>query len=103
MPEPYMLALDLINTVAFGGAVLFLGHGVRRLLPVLAKCNVPAPVIGGLIGAVVMLAARSRGVELVTFDTRLQIPFQIAFFTTVGFGASVSLLKVGGPQVVVFL
>lgn len=98
-----MLKLDLINTVAFGGAVLFLGYGIRRLLPALARYNVPAPVIGGLVVALTILTARSRGVELVTFDTRLQVPFMIAFFTTVGFGASVSLLKVGGPQVVLFL
>ena len=98
-----MLNLDLINTVAFGGVVLFLGHGVRRAIPPLAKYNVPAPVIGGLLVAVAMLVARSRGVTLATFDTRLQAPFMIAFFTTVGFGASLSLLKVGGPQVVFFL
>jgi len=98
-----MLKLDLINTVAFGGAVLFLGHGVRRLLPALARYNVPAPVIGGLIVAIIILAARSRGFDPIAFDTRLQVPFQIAFFTTVGFGASLSLLKVGGPQVLIFL
>jgi glutamate:Na+ symporter, ESS family len=98
-----MLQLDLINTVAFGGAALFLGYGVRRVVPALARYNVPAPVIGGLIVAIVVLAARARGVELVTFDTRLQTPFMIAFFTTVGFGASLSLLRVGGPQVLFFL
>ena len=98
-----MLNLDLINTVAFGGVVLFLGHGVRRAIPPLAKYNVPAPVIGGLLVAAAMLVARSRGVTLAAFDTRLQTPFMIAFFTTVGFGASFSLLKVGGPQVVLFL
>ena len=98
-----MVTLDLINTVAFGGVVLFLGHGVRRLMPPLARYNVPAPVIGGLLVAVMMLFARSRGVELATFDTRLQAPFMIAFFTTIGFGASVSLLKIGGPQVALFL
>jgi len=98
-----MLALDLINTVAFGGLVLFLGHGVRRLFAPLARYNVPAPVIGGLLVALVMVYARSRGVTPVTFDTRLQAPFMIAFFTTVGFGASVALLKVGGPQVLLFL
>ncbi len=97
-----MLTLDLINTVAFGGAVLFLGHFVRRLLPALARYNVPAPVIGGLLVAAAVLTARSRGVELVTFDTRLQVPFMVAFFTTIGFGASLSLLKVGGPQVLLF-
>ena len=62
----------------------------------------PAPVIGGLLVAVVVLIARSRGVELAAFDTRLQLPMMIAFFTTVGFGASLSLLKVGGPQVIIF-
>jgi ESS family glutamate:Na+ symporter len=98
-----MLSLDLINTVAFGGLVLFLGHGVRRLFAPLARYNVPAPVIGGLLVAAVMLYARSRGVTPVTFDTRLQAPFMIAFFTTVGFGASLSLLRVGGPQVLLFL
>src|SRR6185503_19891200 len=71
--------------------------------PLLARYNVPASFIGGLVVALTILTARSRGVELVTFDTRLQVPFMIAFFTTVGFGASLSLLKVGGPQVVLFL
>lgn len=103
MPNVSMLTLDLINTVAFGGAVLFVGYGIRRLIPPLARYNVPAPVIGGFLVALVILTVRSRGFELVTFDTRLQVPFQIAFFTTVGFGASLALLKVGGPQVLLFL
>lgn len=98
-----MFQLDFVNTLAFGGVVLFAGHGVRRLLPWLAKYNVPAPVIGGLLVACGMLFARSGGVAPVSFDTRLQAPLMIAFFTTVGFGASVSLLKVGGPQVMLFL
>ena len=43
--------LDLINTVAFAGVVLFLGYGIRRAVPPLARYNVPAPVIGGLLVA----------------------------------------------------
>jgi ESS family glutamate:Na+ symporter len=38
----------------------------------------------------------------VKFDTTLQSPLMIAFFTTIGFGASVSMLRSGGPQVLVF-
>lgn len=97
-----MFNLDFINTVAFGGVILFAGYGVRRFLPWLARYNVPAPVIGGLLVAVVVLIARSRGVELAAFDTRLQLPMMIAFFTTVGFGASLTLLRIGGPQVIIF-
>jgi glutamate:Na+ symporter, ESS family len=98
-----MFSLDFINTVAFGGLVLFSGYGVRGVFPWLSRYNVPAPVIGGLLVAGGLTAARARGVDLLTFDTRLQAPMMIAFFTTVGFGASVSLLKIGGPQVLMFL
>jgi ESS family glutamate:Na+ symporter len=97
-----MFQLDFVNTVAFGGVVLFAGHGIRRLLPWLARYNVPAPVLGGLLVAAVMLVSRVSGVEVVSFDTRLQSPLMIAFFTTIGFGASLSLLRVGGPQVLLF-
>ena len=98
-----MLALDLIQTVAFAGVVLFLGYGIRRVAPPLAKYNIPAPVIGGLVVAALMTAAHVSGRTLVRFDTTLQSPLMIAFFTSIGYGASVSLLRVGGPAVVVFL
>ena len=90
-----MFNLDFINTLAFGGVVLFIGFAVRRLLPWLARYNVPAPVIGGLLVAGGALAARSRGLEPIVFDTRLQAPLMIAFFTTIGFAASLSLLRGG--------
>jgi ESS family glutamate:Na+ symporter len=97
-----MWSLDFINTVALAGLVLFGGYGVRRVVPWLARYNVPAPVIGGLVVAAIVAIARARGVTIVTFDTRLQTPLMVAFFTTIGFGASLSLLRVGGPQVLVF-
>src|SRR5688572_19953593 len=97
-----MLELDLIQTLAFAGVALLLGEGLRRAVPVLAHYNLPAPVLGGLLVAVVVLVARGRGVTLVQFDTTLQSPLMIAFFTTIGFGASLSLLKVGGPDVLRF-
>jgi len=98
-----LLTLDQVQTVALAGLVLFLGYGIRRAVPPLARNNVPAPVIGGLLAAVAILLARRAGVELVKFDTALQAPLMIAFFTTIGFGASLSLLRRGGPQVIFFL
>ena len=97
-----MFELDLIQTLAFAGVALLLGEGLRRVVPVLARYNLPAPVLGGLLVAVTVLIARGQGVTLVQFDTTLQSPLMIAFFTTIGFGASLSLLKVGGPQVLRF-
>ena len=98
-----MISLDLVNTVALAGVVLFLGYAIRGLVPPLARVNIPAPVIGGLLVAALVTALRLRGVTLLQLDTTLQTPLMIAFFTSVGFGASVSLLRVGGRAVVVFL
>ena len=98
-----MLQLDLIQTLAFGGVALFLGYGIRRAVPILGRYNIPAPVIGGLLVALTLLVMRNFGELPVKFDTTLQSPLMIAFFTTIGFGASVSLLRSGGPQVALFL
>jgi len=97
-----MLKLNLINTMAFAGLVLMLGYMLRRVFPVLMRLNLPAPVLGGLLVSLVVLIARGQDVTLFEFDTTLQTPMMIAFFTTIGFGASVSLLRVGGPQVLLF-
>jgi ESS family glutamate:Na+ symporter len=96
------MKLDLIQTLAFAGVVLFLGYGVRRLVRPLARHNIPAPVIGGLIVAVLMVWTRSAGQTPFEFDTTLQSPLMVAFFTSIGFAASLRLLKVGGPQVLIF-
>jgi ESS family glutamate:Na+ symporter len=97
-----VLELDFVQTLAFAGVALLAGEGLRRLIPVLGRYNLPAPVLGGLLVAVAVLIARGQGATLVQFDTTLQSPLMIAFFTTIGFGASLSLLKVGGPQVLRF-
>lgn len=97
------MKLDLIQTVAFAGLVLFMGHWLRRLIPPLARLNIPAPVIGGLIIAIAVLFAKGRGLPVPEFDTTLQRPFMLAFFASIGFAASLPLLRIGGPQVVLFL
>ncbi|MBC7361626.1 MAG: sodium/glutamate symporter [Candidatus Aminicenantes bacterium] len=97
-----MLKLDLIQTVAFAGVVLFIGYGLRRWIKPLDRFNIPAPVIGGLLISLITLFFHHYQVSPVQFDTTLRDPLMIAFFTTIGFAASLSLLKVGGPQVLIF-
>jgi ESS family glutamate:Na+ symporter len=97
-----MLSLDLVQTIAFAGIVLFVGYGLCRFIRPLSRYNIPAPVVGGLIVALIILIARHFNFVPFKFDTTLRDPLMIAFFTTIGFGASLSLLKVGGPQVLIF-
>jgi ESS family glutamate:Na+ symporter len=99
---PTTFKLDMIETVALAAVVLFAGYGIRRRISVLDRFNIPAPVVGGFIFAALALALRQYGVLAFEFDTTLQTPFMIAFFTTIGLGASLGLLKKGGPQVVLF-
>jgi hypothetical protein len=97
-----MLNLDLIQTVAFSGIVLFVGYALCRFIRPFSRYNIPAPVVGGLLVALAILVARHFDVTLLKFDITLRDPLMIAFFTTIGFGASLSLLRVGGPQVFLF-
>jgi len=100
---PALLALNFIHTLALAGLVLFAGYAIRRRIGFLARYNIPAPVIGGLLVATAVTVSRGSGVTLLQLDTALQTPLMIAFFTSIGFGASVSLLRVGGPAVAIFL
>jgi ESS family glutamate:Na+ symporter len=59
-----MLKLNLINTLAFAGLVLMLGYLLRRIFPVLARLNLPAPVLGGLLVSVAIIIARGQDVTL---------------------------------------
>jgi len=98
-----MLQLDVIHTLALAGVVLFLGYALCRYVPVLSRYNLPAPVVGGLVVAIVALIAHGQGRTLLELDTSLQAPLMIAFFTTIGMNASLSLLKISGKQVMIFL
>ena len=98
-----MLQLDAVQTLAFAGLALFLGYGLCRAVPVLGRYNLPPPVIGGLVFAIVAWVAYERDTALWTMDTSLQAPLMVAFFTTIGFNASLRLLRISGKQVVLFL
>ena len=93
------LALDLLQTVAFAGIILFAGYGIRKLIPPLQRVNIPAPVCGGLPVAGILAVLYFAGIQPLKFDTTLQVPLQNTFFASIGFAASLALLRRGGPLV----
>lgn len=111
-----MFVLDQVQTVALAGLVLFFGHWAKRRAPPLARYNIPAPIIGGLFVSLLAVSAHRRGFTLfqvdssvaanqavLRIDQTLRDPLMVAFFTSIGFGARLSLLRLGGPLVAVFL
>jgi len=96
------IQLDMVQTLALAAVVLFAGYGIRRRIGVLDRYNIPAPVVGGFLFAILALVLRVAGLATFQFTATLQPPLMIAFFTSIGLGASLGLLKVGGPQVLLF-
>lgn len=97
------LSLDMIQSMALAVAILMVGQVLRKRVSFLERFCIPAPVIGGVIFAILTLVLRQTGVLAFDFDVTLQKVFMTAFFTTVGFTASFKLLKQGGKQVMIFL
>ncbi|MDR1514768.1 MAG: sodium/glutamate symporter [Synergistaceae bacterium] len=97
-----MLYFDIIQTVAFAAFLLFVGAFIRGKFQVFLKYNIPTPVIGGLLFAFVNLGLQQADIGL-RFDMTLQSVFMIAFFTSIGMGASIKLLKEGGSKLITFL
>lgn len=97
-----MLELDFYGTLVAASLVLLLGHGLVTRVTVLRTYNIPEPVAGGLVVALILLALRSFDLK-VQFDTSLQAPLMLAFFATIGLNADFASLKKGGRVVGIFL
>ena len=96
------LKLDLLQTLTLAALVYYGGVQLRKRIGVLDRLNIPSAVIGGLVFTTVVLLLHDRAMTL-SLDTSLQTMLSVAFFTSIGMGASLALLRAGGIQVLVFL
>lgn len=99
----FNLNLNVYETMALAATVFYLGVYLRDKIKFLSKYCIPAPVIGGLLFALVMLVLKVSNIGTVTLDVTLQNIFMTAFFTSVGYTASLKMLKKGGTKVIIFL
>lgn len=95
------LRLDLLQTLTLAAVVYFIGIQLKRRIGWVDRLNIPAPVVGGLLFTA--LAMLLRGRVNMQLDTSAQTVFSVAFFTSIGMGASLALLRRGGLQVITFL
>ena len=96
------LKLDLLQTLSLAGVVYFIGIQVRKRVGWLDRLNIPAAVVGGLLFTSLVLVLRQWSITI-QLDTSMQATLSVAFFTSIGMGASLALLRAGGIQVLVFL
>jgi ESS family glutamate:Na+ symporter len=97
-----IISLETIATLAIASCILFLGNLVKQQIGFLHRYNLPTPVIGGLLAALTLMFCQKIGWQI-KFDTSIKTPLMLAFFTSLGFAASLKLLKIGGKYVLIFL
>lgn len=97
------IQLNMIQSIGLAVVFLLIGKSVKKNIPLFSKYAIPSPVIGGLIFSIIHMILRQSNIIFFEFDTTLQTFFQIIFFCTVGFNASLKMLKIGGKQIFIFL
>lgn len=97
------IEFSTIQSVGFAIVVLVIGMWIKKRVYFFQRFAIPSPVIGGFLFAIINVVLRQLGVWEITFDVSLQSFFMVIFFTSVGYGASIKLLRQAGPKVLTFL
>lgn len=97
------IEINLIETLAIALLILFVGYFCNSKIAFLRNNNIPEPVVGGIVFSLIAACAHSFFAIDFHFDMSFKNPLMTMFFTTVGLGASYSLLLKGGPKVILFL
>ena len=97
------LHLDMYQTLAIAVLVLLLGRFLKKKINFLEKFCIPAPLVGGLLFAILTCVLYGTGIAEVSFDDTLREVCMVFFFTSVGFQANLKVLKSGGKSLIVFL
>lgn len=97
------LNLDMYQTVAVAVLALFIGVLLKERIKFLTTFCIPAPVVGGMIFAVIFCILYASGIIEINFDETLRNVCMVMFFTSVGFQANMKVLKSGGKGTFIFL
>lgn len=97
------IQMDLVQSSALALLLLLLGEAARNRIGFLRRFSFPAPVIGGFLFAIVVLILRQSNIAEIEFDTSLQSPAMIAFFSTIGLAGSLAMIKKGGKLLLIYL
>ena len=97
------IAVDPYYTLIVATLVLLVGRLMVDRIKFLQDFNIPEPVAGGLLAAVIIYILHASTGMSFAFDKGLQDAFMLIFFSSIGLSADFSRLKAGGIGLVVFL
>lgn len=94
--------VNSVVTLAFAAILLLFGYFVKDKIKILDRYCIPAAIIGGFIFMFITWLGYSSNTFVFNFQNIFQDTFMLAFFTTVGLGASFELLKKGGKLLITY-
>ena len=97
------ITVDAYYTLIIATLVLLVGRFLVSRIRFLQDFNIPEPVAGGLLAAVIIYALHASAGLSFAFDKVLQDSFMLIFFSSIGLSADFSRLRAGGVGLVVFL
>ena len=89
-------------TLLIACIVLLFGRQLVRRIRFLRDFNIPEPVAGGLVAAIIIYILYASSAYIFHFNKGLKDAFMLIFFTSIGLSADVARLKAGGKPLVYF-
>lgn len=83
--------------------VLLLGRFLVNKIDFLKRYNIPEPVAGGLVAAIISLLVHQFWGYSITTSSALQTSFMLIFFASIGLSANFTKLRQGGIGLIIFL
>lgn len=96
-------ALNGYYTLILATLVLLLGRFLVKRIKFLADFNIPEPVAGGLVAALIVYMLNLILGWTFNFQKELQTACMLMFFASIGLSADFSRLRAGGKPLVIFL
>lgn len=97
------IGISTTETLLVALLILFVGYYLNSKISFLKNNNIPEPVVGGIAFSIISAIVHIYFDVNFQFDMAFKNPLMTVFFTTVGLGASYTLLMKGGPKVALFL
>lgn len=97
------VTLNGYYTLILATIVLLLGRLLVKKIQFLSNFNIPEPVAGGLVAALIVYGLNAFFGLSLNFQKELQTACMLMFFASIGLSADFSRLKAGGKPLLIFL
>ncbi len=97
------ITLNGYHTLIAAALVMLAGHWLVFRIKFLSTFNIPEPVAGGLLAALLITLLNATTGLTLKLNTELQTTFMLMFFASIGLSADFTRLKEGGKPLVMLL